>query len=213
MHYLLNHLWAFILVTASVSMTSGAIGGMLFSLLIDPHASVVAATGTWAIGIIGAISTWYYFQVDHKRDISVHFTSKRIDCKTASDKTFSKLVFCLQAYNDSRIGNVVSAQRIYITTKMPSYSAVSNDYSKGKDKLPFIKIDSSLVSENLQDYYSVQPYGITPELIMEQENFKAQISHKLPILYNNEKHDKCCLSFVFSDVKDDPYIFQRYFKL
>ncbi|TOZ05122.1 hypothetical protein DIS17_04045 [Levilactobacillus brevis] len=209
MHNLLNHPLAFWSILAVLAIIGGATGGMLVSIVIEPHVAVVSAIGTWTIGIIGAIAGWYYFQVDHKKDISVQFSPVIEEGSDGHPHVFYKL----QAYNDSKIGNVVSAERIYVSINYLSRSKVVHDYSEKKDKLPFIRIDKELVEDNFQEYYSVQPYGITPELTFLQEKFKSNIAGVLPIQMDCKKTDKCYLTFVFSDVNDSPYTFQYRFEL
>jgi len=197
MHYFLKHPTVTLILIALLSFVSGLTGSTIFLLAISHNISAVSASGTWAIGLFAAIAAFYYFKVDTKRDIEIY-------CKLTSVDYKRQMV--LQAFNNSRIGNVVTLKDFYVSSKHPADSPINHHDSNGEIKL------KHLLNQGI-NYMPLQPYGITAEIYIPWEELCKQIAYALHMQKIKAPVNSCCLTITFADVKDDPYRFYFPFSL
>lgn len=203
-HFILKHPITFIILLAALSIGLGLLASGAVLLFVHESYQEVGALGSWSVGVLGLALGIYYFLVDQKRDIRVYFSIEK------NEKT-NEPNFCVRAFNDSKVGTVVSARRIYITDKVPHYSRIRRDYKKHFDEIPFMEF-KHMQFEDYKDYYPLGPTKITPKLLISWDKLLNNVVTYSRHFYSKDKKypqhfDKCFLTVVFADVKDDPYLF------
>lgn len=200
MHFYLNHRYVIITLLTLLSIVVGTLWGFVYILIVQHNSSIIGPTGTWTLGIFSAVAGVYYFAIDRKKDMHIRFKDAYRN---------EKHIFCLQAFNDSKLGNVILPQRFYISPKRIGYDKIKKDYRNHTDSLPHFNVDKKLDASNLESYYSVAPYDITPEITIPYDKFLQQVAYAIKKykLSGGKPQDTWYLHILFSDINDNPYIF------
>lgn len=203
LHFILTHTKTCLLLIFLASLTIDvAFGGLLlYSMFQNPE--FLGSIGTWVIGIIGALSSLFYFLVDRRRDIKVLFTL------TVRSNT---IYYKAQAYNDSKMDNSVMPSCIFVSEKEPTLALIRQCYkdeelmhSKGIGCFSFSDLDGP----NTLEYLHLKSHGVSKEILIDYENFAVKIGQTFNHELNNfNTIRQCYLSVVFSDISDEPYIFR-----
>lgn len=217
-HFFLKHKLILFLIIILISAFGSCFTSGILLFFVDKNPAATSAVGTWAFGIITATLGLCYFLIDRSRDIEVLFSPvvRPIDNEIMTNSSGS--FFCLQAYNNSKMGTVAVPQRIYISYKVPNYDEIRRHYQdRSNSKLVFMEIDElksikKIKQSHYQNYFSLPPYSITPEILIETDDLIKSISNHAKYAYHKSgstpQFKMCWISIVFSNVdSNDPYIF------